>query len=233
VSVSLAAPPYGASGVQVAALGPVALRVRVTAGHQAGRSPGAEPAPPTLPGAGYDRLPGGEFVFLRQAGGTAELAAERAGSVDLKLRVWDNGRLIRTAVYQGVPLGAHGRATLALPADAAASPDRWPALRLDADGDGVFDAQVAPTALLDERASRDVTPPAIGFQRAPGSALPEWRASDAGAGVLRVLVGLDGGIAGEAPNLARPLAPGRHTLRVLAVDPAGNAASRVFAWVAP
>jgi hypothetical protein len=226
-------PPAGLSGVQVAALGPVALRVRDAAGHQAGRLPGADPAPPTQPGASYDRLPGGEFVFLKQDGGTIDLAAERAGSVDLKLRVWRDGRLIRTAVYLGVQLGANGRATLTLPADAAAAPDRWPALRLDTDGDGVFEGQMIPTALLDERASSDTTPPAIGFQPAAGSALPRWRASDAGAGVLRVLVGLDGRAASAAADLAGPLAPGRHTLRVLAVDRAGNASSQAFEWVAP
>jgi len=232
------APPPGPSGVSIAALGPAALRVSNTKGQQIGRVRGAEPTAPTLPGASYDRLPDGEFVFLKQGGGIVDLAAERASSVDLKLRVWQNGRLVRTAVYLGVRLGPTGRAMLALPeASTAAAPDRWPALRVDADGDGTFEAEQPLTALLNERESLDTTPPAIVLAPTGGAptglATPRWQVRDDGAGVLRVLASLDGGPSSDATAIERPLAPGRHTVRVVALDRAGNAGSREFIWSVP
>ncbi len=233
------APPPGLSGVSIAALGPVALRVTNAKGQQVGRARGAEPQPPTLPGASYDRLPEGEFVFLKQGGGTIELAAERAGSVDLKVRVWQNGRLIRTALYLGVRLGPAGRAVAALP-DARMvqdAPDRWPALRVDADGDGVFEAEQPLTALLDERESLDTTPPSIVVSPSTGApsglATPGWWVRDDGAGVLHALASVDGGPPSAATAIAGPLPPGRHTLRVVALDRAGNTRSREFTWSVP
>jgi hypothetical protein len=230
-------PPPGLSGVSIAALGPAALRVSNTKGQQVGRARGAEPIPPTLPGASYDRLPDGEFVFLK-GGGIVELAAERASSADLKLRVWQNGRLVRTAVYLGVRLGPSGRAMLALPeASTATAPDRWPALRVDADGDGVFEAEQPLTALLDERESLDTTPPTIVISPTAGAptglATPRWQVRDDGAGVLRVLASVDGGPSSDATEIERPLAPGRHTVRVVALDRAGNTRSREFTWSVP
>jgi hypothetical protein len=230
-------PPAGLSGISIAALGPAALRVSNAERQQVGRARGAEPRPPTLPGASYDRLPDGEFVFLQQGGGTVELAAERAGSIDFKLRVWQNGRLIRTAVYLGVRLGANGRAVLELPDVRLASAwQRWPALRVDAGGDGVFEAAQPLTALLDERESLDTTPPSIVLSRSAGAsaqAAPGWHVIDDASGVLRVLASLDGGPPRAASKIDAPLPPGRHTLRVVALDRAGNAASREFAWSAP
>jgi hypothetical protein len=236
--VSAEPPPPGLSGISIAALGPLALRVSNTEGQQVGRARGAEPELPTLPGASYDRLPDGEFVFLRQSGGTVELAAERAGSIDLKLRVWQHGRLVRTAIYLGVRLGANGRAVLELPDVRLASAwQRWPALRVDADGDRVFEAGQPLTALLDERESLDTTPPAI--EVAPpavgpsAQAAPRWHVRDDGAGILRALASVDGGPLNTATEIDRPLGPGRHTVRVVALDRAGNAASREFIWSVP
>jgi len=231
-------PPGGLNGVSIAALGPAALTVSNPKGQQVGRARGAEPAPPTLPGASYNRLPEGEFVFLRRGGGTVELAAERAGSIDLKLRIWQNGRLVRTALYLGARLGPTGRAVLALPdAGLADAPDRWPALRVDADGDGVFEAEQPLTALLDERESLDTTPPSIVLSQSAGGpaaqATPRWQMYDDGAGVLRALISVDGGPPSAATELAGPLAHGRHTLRVVALDRAGNARSREFNWLVP
>jgi hypothetical protein len=230
-----AAPLSGLSGLQIAALGPAALRATDPAGQSVGRTPSAEPAPPTWPGASYDRLPNGEFVFLKswRDGATVELGAERPSTVDLKLRLFQRGQLAATAVYLGLRLGPASRVAFELPPGAPGSPGGWPELRIDADGDGVFEARQAVTALLGPGASGDTTPPAIAFAPPGGGAPPRWSASDAGAGLLRVLTALDGAPARLDRASGALDAPGRHTLRVVAVDRAGNASTREFTWSAP
>jgi hypothetical protein len=101
----------------------------------------------------------------------------------------------------------------------------------------VFEAEQPLTAVLDERESLDTTPPAIELSASSGApaglTTPGWRVSDDGAGVLRALASVDGGPLSAATGMAGPLPPGRHTLRVVALDRAGNAASREFTWSMP
>jgi hypothetical protein len=233
------APVSGLSGLQIAALGPAALRATDSAGQSVRRAPGAEPAPPTWPGANYDRLPNGEFAFLKswRDGAAVELGAERAGAVDLKLRLFQHGQLTTTAVYLGLRLGPASRVAFDLAPGDPAAPGGWPELRIDANGDGVFEARQPVTALLGPGESGDTAPPAItltppGGDRA-GASAPSWRASDTGAGLLRVLTALDGAPARLSSASGALEAPGRHTLRVMAIDRAGNASTREFTWSAP
>jgi pimeloyl-ACP methyl ester carboxylesterase len=230
------APRSKLSGAWVAALGPVALEARDAEGKSLGRKRGAEQAQPAgIPDTLYDRLPGGEFVFVkRDAPYTLSLAAEEAGSVDLKVRVLGAGKVERTAVYQGVALGANGRAELALKPGTgrANAPQGWPILAVDADGDGAFEAQVPASAVLDERESADQTAPELSASAAAdvaGSATIHWQASDREAGLLREQAVVDPD--GANPRVVQngetvALAPGAHHLAVVAVDRAGNTGSR-------
>ena len=74
---------------------------------------------------------------------------DEEGNPDLKLRVLAEGRVAWTALYERVWLGARGQARLALPPEGH-EVTIWPALAIDADGDGVFEgaapATVAPGA---------------------------------------------------------------------------------------
>lgn len=228
------------SGAWIAALGPVALELRDSEGKTTGRKRGeVEAAAPAVPGTRYERLPGSEFVYARHdAPYTLSLVAESEGSTDLKVRVLGNGKVERTAIYLGVVLGAQGRAELTMKQGTgrANAPQGWPELRVDADGDGVFERSVAASAVLDEQASADTNAPELTIAsptkaaRAANTVTIRWRATDAGAGLLleRALIDPDTAAPGiEVTNGATvALTPGQHRLVVLAQDRAGNATSR-------
>lgn len=226
------------SGAWIAALGPVALELRDSEGKTTGRKRGeVEAAAPAVPDTRYERLPGSEFVYAkRDAPYTLRLVAESEGSTDLKVRVLGNGKVERTAVYLGVALSATGRAELALKPGTgrANAPQGWPELRVDADGDGVFERSVPAAAVLDEQASADTAAPELTVDapvaRGANSVTIRWRAGDAHAGLLleRALIDPDTAAPGiEVTNGATvTLTPGQHRLVVLAQDRAGNATSR-------
>ena len=224
-------------GAWIAALGPVALEVRDTAGKTTGRQRGMDQvAAPQIADSSYDRLPGGEFVYVKhEAPYTLSIVAEEAGSTDLKVRVLGNGKVERTAVYLAVALGATGRAELLIKPGTgrANAPQGWPALAVDVDGDGTFEKQITASAVLDEAESADQTAPDLTITTPAGEiagpALIQWRAVDAGAGVLREQGVIDPD--GPSPRVAQNgetvvLEPGQHRLVVVAVDRAGNATSR-------
>lgn len=227
------------SGAWIAALGPVALELRDSEGKTTGRKRGqAEAVAPAVPETRYEQLPGSEFVYVkRDAPYTLSLAAESEGSTDLKVRVLGNGKVERTAVYLGVALTANGRAELDLRPGAgrANAGQGWPELRIDADGDGVFEASARPV-LLDERASADISAPELAIDapteaaQAAGQVTLRWRAADRGAGMLTEHAVIDPDTAApgiEVRNGATvTLTPGQHRLVVIAQDRAGNATSR-------
>jgi hypothetical protein len=234
-------PAAALRGVWIAALGPVAIHARDPQARTIGRQRSADQALPAgIPDASYDRLPEGEFIYLkRPAPYTIVVDAEHQGSVDLKVRFIANGRVLQTALYLDVRLGRTGSAQLMLPDTSAGPPamDR-PQLELDADGDGVFEATLAPSAVLDERASADATPPAItlnppatssGASPAEEQRVIDWSATDLGAGVLRewAIVDPNSATARAVMRGARMrLSPGAHRLLIVAQDRAGNAATR-------
>lgn len=88
---------------------------------------------------------------------TLELAAERDGSFDLKVRVLGNGSVERTAVYVGVGLQASGRARLEIGknTERANSHNVRPKPEVEADSNGVFEAQIAAAAIHDATGSAD------------------------------------------------------------------------------
>ena len=175
----------------ISALGPVALQLSDSRGRTTGRFRGAIEKVGILD-TNFDQLPDAEFAFTKQdIGYSVNVAAEREGSLDLKVRVLGNGRVERTALYLGVPLGRPavpvwrcGR----VQADAAAAAG-WPSLEVDTDGDGIFEVNVRPAAVLDASQSADTRPPELAIDspaagRAGGrSVITRW-ASDAETGML-------------------------------------------------
>jgi pimeloyl-ACP methyl ester carboxylesterase len=233
------APVQPASGAWISALGPVALQISDAEGRKTGRQRGeVDAGKPEAVDTRYERLPDSEFVAIKQDRAyTLSLAAEREGSVDLKVRVLGKGRVERTAVYLGVLLGANGRAQLALPQGVgrAASTQAWPALQIDADGDGVFERTAQASAILDASASADVAAPQLNVEQPPataalaGNVTIRWRAADQGAGVLLESATLNPGTANARPvknGETLRLAPGQHRVLIVAQDRAGNASSQ-------
>lgn len=223
------------TGMWVSALGPVALTVEDQDGNTMGREAGSDSAmEDTIAEALYERSPGSEFAFLKGNNTyQLKLISEQQGSVDVKVRVYDNGRLTQTAVYMGVPLDADGNANLTLqPASTAATLNSWPMLVVDADGDGVQETDVQPDAILDAEESADITAPELLVEQPDvqqdGEVAVQWRTNDDNAGMLNEHAFIDDGtgivqpvVNGEMVDLPS----GDYTLQVIAQDQAGNAQS--------
>ncbi|MBV9789384.1 MAG: hypothetical protein JOZ51_14465 [Chloroflexi bacterium] len=236
------APVQQVSGTWISALGPVALQISDAEGRSTGRKPGESEAKPGVPETRYERLPESEFVATKQDRPyTLSLAAEREGSVDLKVRVLGNGRVDRTAVYLGVLLGAKGRAQLAMQQGVgrAAAVQGWPALQIDADGDGVFERSVQASAVLDANASADASAPELTVEQPPavasqsGTVTVRWQAADQGAGVLLESATLDPDTASARPvqnGETLTLTPGQHRVLIVVQDRAGNARSQELSF---
>jgi hypothetical protein len=232
------APGQQLNGTWVSALGPVALQLSDAEGRTTGRNRGdVDAQAPGIPDSRYERLPDGEFAFVKQDRPyTLQFAAEREGSVDLKVRVLGNGRVERTALYLGVLLGANGRAQLALQPGAgrAAAPEGWPALQVDADGDGTFERTVQASAVLDSRQSEDANAPELVVETPTAAAgtsnvTVRWQAGDKGAGMLleQATIDPDTANARQVTNgETLSLTTGQHRLLVVAQDRAGNTRSR-------
>jgi hypothetical protein len=237
-------PPGRLSGTWISALGPVAMQISDPSGRTTGRARASASKIAAIPDTSYDQLPEAEFSFIRRdIGYTVELAAEQAGSIDLKVRVLGNGRVERTAVYLVVALGPSGRARLSVRPGTgrAANPAGWPALEIDADGDGTFEGHVRADAVLDAVHSADNQAPDVVIDSpAParatgGPVVVRWRAADSGAGVLHESAVID---ADSAPRTVTQgervsLPSGQHRLLVVAVDRAGNARARDVPFVVP
>lgn len=226
----------------VSALGPVALKLQSDTGATIGRESGVHDAlPDAAPDARYERLPGAEFAALgSDSPYTLDMAAEAEGSVDVKVRILGANGIEQTALYLGVRLSATGKTSLALPQSSrlTAPLAAWPDLRVDAEGDGIFEAAVPPTAILDARASADTTAPDLTItaptdSATPGSVTIQWQARDQLSGLLLEQAQIITGSAAPrtvANGETVTLAPGPHRLVVLAQDRAGNAVSREVAF---
>jgi hypothetical protein len=232
------------SGTWISALGEVALQVSDGNGHTTGRARGAASHVVAIPDTSYDQLPEAEFTFIKHDNSyVLDLAAEREGSVDLKVRVLGNGRVERTAVYLGVPLGSNGRARLVVSAGTgrAASPAGWPKLQVDADGDGTFEANVPAAAVLDALHSADSQAPDLVIDSPTpgriggGPVTARWRAADRDAGLLLENAVIDPDTAPQSvtQGARMSLSSGQHRLLVVAADRAGNARSQDVSFVVP
>jgi hypothetical protein len=232
------------SGTWISALGPVAMQIRDSGGRTTGRSRSSATEVVGIPDTSYDRLPEAEFGFIKHdVDYTIELTAEQAGSVDLKVRVLGNGSVERTAVYLAVAVGASGRARLSLRSGAgrAANPAGWPALEVDANGDGTFEGNVRAAAVLDGVDSADSRAPDLEIdspspgRTSGGPVTVHWRAADQRAGLFFEGAVVDPDTAPQAVTQGArvSLASGQHRLLVVAVDRAGNARSRDIAFVVP
>lgn len=236
--VSRATPTKKLSGALISANGKAALEVRNpnSATPLTGRARGQELQSARSNEASYDRLPGAEFAFLkRDQPYEARAVAEQDGALDLKVRLFGNGRIERTLVYPQVLVRQGGSLRVSFAPGllrAAASIQAMPMAQVDADGDGRYEASLPAQALLDERQSVDTQRPEL-LLAAPvvsrGQATFGWAASDALSGLAfqQGLLNPDSATPRRVANGETvALAPGRYTLEVLAQDNAGNAVSR-------
>ncbi|HEU4324406.1 MAG TPA: hypothetical protein VFS21_14730 [Roseiflexaceae bacterium] len=237
-AVVQAAPAKKLSGTLVSASGKAALEVRSSGGgaQLTGRARGQELQSARSSEASYNRLPGAEFAFLkRDQPYEVRAAAEQDGALDLKVRLFGNGRIERTVVYPQVLVRQGGSVRVSFApglARSAASVRALPAMQIDADGDGRYESSLPAMAVLDERQSADTQRPELllGAPVVAGTqATVGWAASDAlsGLAIQQALINPDSAAPRPVANGETvALAPGRYTLEVLVQDNAGNATVR-------
>ncbi|GAB4189736.1 MAG: hypothetical protein OHK0022_02120 [Roseiflexaceae bacterium] len=226
------------SGALVSANGKAALEVRSASSNTplTGRARGQELQGARSSEASYDRLPGAEFAFLkRDQPYVARAVAEQDGALDLKVRLFGNGRVERTAVYPQVLVRQGGSVRVSFAPGlirSVAATQALPPMQIDADGDGNYESSLPALALLDERQSADTERPEL-LLAAPsisaGRATIRWTASDAlsGLAIEQALLNPDSSTPRQVANGETvALAPGRYTLEVLAQDNAGNTVAR-------
>jgi len=237
-------PPSRLNGDWISALGPVAMQINDSGGRLTGRTRGSDAETLSMPDTTFDQLPDAQFAFVKHAVPyTIALQAERAGSVDLKVRALNNGRVERTAVYLGIGLQANGRARLAIRPGArqAAAPAGWPRVEVDMDGDGIFETSMPPAAVLDAVQSVDTRAPELVIdspataRAVGGHAVVRWHATDRSVGIFTENAVLDPETAPRkvANGEALTLSPGQHKLLVVVVDRAGNARGQEVTLASP
>jgi len=197
--------PLPLNGVYLTIDGPVEVMVNDAGGgllqeQRPGVSPEGESGAAAIRGASLTGLEETDFLFL-PAGGryTLQLEGETSGRVEVRLEQILGDEVAQTVLYSGLPVGANSRMVLdlesgSLPGD----------LRVDLDGDGIFEAARPASAVLDAQQSRDYTPPeisvrltgAIGARGAfEGPVTVSLLAEDnaGGSGVALLEYSLDGG----------------------------------------
>jgi hypothetical protein len=230
---NLAAPPLpgrfndnkiGLSGYAISATNGVEVEAVDSNGKHTGRigDKDAHKYERGIAGSTIDRVDGTQQVFLPETGRyTLRFTSTSAGSFDLKIRLMQGDKIKQTAVYLNIPVEADNQ----LEATFEGLKNGTPVLHLSqGQGKGRI---VKATALLDEEASLDQEPPAIVLNtpkvQADSTVTLEWQVSDKLAGVE-----LEQGLL-DANQLVQKgqrlqLGAGEHTLQVLTVDKAGNAA---------
>lgn len=227
------------SGKVVSVESPVELHIYDSAGNHTGLTPlpGAPNAQPfveeSILGSTYEELLESKFVYLPQEGMyTIRLKATGEGTFNLRLRSYEDDQIINTILYLRALLTSTTFGQMRYDTTSAEPP----LLLLDHDGDGVFDQTLTATSVLGIAESADVQAPVIEIQSPTdgstvrGKTHLAWTVADDLSGVLTEIAEIDGGTASAQSAVNRSdvfLAPGSHTLTVIAEDRLGNAAVKI------
>ena len=214
--------------IAVSTHSPVALHVYDSQDHHTGPLPNGD-IELGIPGSDYERIGENSFAFM-PAGDSYRFVADGlgAGSFDMKIRAYKGSNLANTITYLNVPL-----ADASTTAEVDFINSRSPAnLRLDSDGDGLFDVSVPPTAILDAQTSMDIVPPVIIIQSPTSteyarSAMIPLTTSivDDSSGTAFEETKLDGTVVTSTVIDSFFLSLGEHTVSVHAADNVGNPAN--------
>ena len=180
-----------------------------------------------IPGVRYDVFGETKSVILPDQGQfRIVVEGEGEGVFDLKLITHSGDVPTETVFYSSVPTAPGAQAEVIWDDKA-----RDFTLRLDSQGDGVFEAETQPSSILGPQESLDEDAPTIEIvspqsgELLVGAVLVDWKVTDSNSGLLQDLGIVD-------PNSAQSrrvaagdvvtLAIGTHTLSVHAEDRAGN-----------
>ncbi|MDX1600449.1 MAG: hypothetical protein R3191_02930 [Anaerolineales bacterium] len=182
----------------------------------------------SIPGSSYDEVGETKAIYVPEDGVYSHVfRATDPGSLNLIIRDNSEAGPPRTISYLRVPLTESTVGEVVLDSRS----DEIPVMKLDHDGDGVFDEELLPTAVLQGEASGDVDAPVVQIEspadgaRVEGRVHMAWTVVDEGAGLLQEIAELDPETARARPaenDSHVYLLPGDHLLRVIAEDRLGN-----------
>lgn len=193
--------PFGKMTLSFSTHSPVALHIYDSQGRHTGPDANGD-IELGIPGSSYERIGENSFVWV-PGGETYKVAADATdiGAFDLKIKSYEGAVQKNLITYLSIPLlGPQTNAELNF-TDIQVPP----ILALDADGDGQFEQQVEPSAVLAGSGAKDITPPTITT-----------------SGITATITDDESGVASSSVALDDTL-----TLKVSAYDKAGNYASAV------
>jgi hypothetical protein len=210
--------------------GPAELQIYDAAGRHVGPNDADGTVDLGIPSSSYDVIGDNVFVTLPASGGPYHVSAvaTASGTVTLASKTVSGGAVKKKTTYAAVKL-PKTRATASLDLTAT---NTSPVLAVDTDADGISDASVPPTAVLDTPSSlEDITPPILSMPAIPANPMLlstttlMFSATDAGSGIGSIVATLDGAplTNGETVTFTKP---GANAFVLTAIDNAGNPASR-------
>jgi len=212
--------------------GPAELRIYDAAGRDVGPNDASGTIDLVIPSSSYRTIGSSTFIAVPAALAPyrVEATAVASGTITLTTASVSNTVTKKKVSYVAVKLPKpKAKATLSVAtADASTSP----ALAVDTDADGVADAAIPPTAVLDSSSTlADVVPPVITMLGMPTSTMVgatttiAWSATDTGSGVATTSALLNGAPIANGAVVTFGAA-GTSTLVVTAIDNAGNPAQK-------
>ncbi len=214
--------------ISVSTHSPVALHVYDSQNHHTGPLENGD-IELGIPGSTFYRIGENSFVFV-PAGDVYRFLADGLdkGAFDMKVKSYQGSDLVHSTVYLNVPLaGAESNAELHV-----SDPETPGNLQLDADGNGVFETSIPPTANLDATSSVDVAPPVISIMSPTNTNYTRptmipltVNVTDDNSGIAFIETKLDDSVTTSTVIDSFYLPLGAPSIAVHAVDNAGNPAN--------
>jgi hypothetical protein len=216
--------PFG--GIELEAVGPVQGAVTDPAGNRTGHMPNtaSRKIEVGIPLSSYNAIADTQSFFMNAEGTyTATLTTTAVEVVRLRVRTYANDEMDGQAVFNvDVPPGAE--LNLAFATNRGLDSLR---LRIDREGDGIVDAEVAPDSTVAGAAASDIIPPtttavvqAVNSQQASISLTAQDQPS--GSGVAATYYQVDGVSPQFTPYTGPIVVPFSSVVHFLSVDRAGN-----------
>jgi hypothetical protein len=186
------------SGIQIEYHSPIELHVYDSSDHHVGPDANGD-IEMGIEGAQYDIIDNNKFAFLPLGSDYRIVGrATSKGSFDAHIRFINDGKYVRTIYFHDIPLASTSSNIQIL------TDNQDLVMQIDQDGDGIFEAEHAPDAILDEEESQDLEKPTTNINLVGEIGDNGWYKSDVGvtlhsedneggAGVLKTEYSLDNG----------------------------------------
>ena len=183
-----------------------------------------------IPGAQYDIIEDNKFVFL-PSGHTYRIVGQATGlgTFNSRVETIDNGVITETAYYNQIPI-----TTFKTNVEMTVMDNQTDyTMKVDQDGDQIFEATAQPSSILDEQGSADLAKPETSINISEPQGNDNWHTSpvqisftasdEGGSGILKTEYSLDNGQTWQAYTDAINIdKQGANKILYKSIDKAGN-----------